>query len=52
MNTTQILLLLMDVGVKANSDTYKNMKIKLLEEELKIYKAKLKVARKVRSYKA
>ena len=48
MNTTQILLLLMDVGVKANSDIYKNMKIKLLEEELKIYKAKLKVARKVR----
>ena len=42
----------MDVGVKVNSEVYKDMKIKLLEEELKIYKAKLKVARKVRSYKA
>ena len=48
MNTTQILLLLMDVGVKANSDIYKDLKIKLLEEELKIYKTKLKVARKIR----
>jgi GTPase involved in cell partitioning and DNA repair len=49
MNTTQILLMLMDVGVKANSDLYKDMKIKLLEEELRAYKVKLKVAKKIRS---
>ena len=40
--------MLMDAGIKANSDLYKEIKIRLLEEELKTYKAKLKVARKIR----
>jgi|TARA_R100000482_G_scaffold24866_1_gene7504 hypothetical protein len=40
--------MLMDTGVKANSDLYKDMKIKLLEEELKTYKLKLKIAKERR----